>query len=476
MGREIENKGFTSSDFKQFKDRLREETAILMKMFLDEDFAACEKTYGFELESWLVDKKGDPVPRNSDFIKTINNDLVVPELSKYNVELNSKPQLLGGRCFKESHNILNNFWSQYDTCSRDLGVNTMMIGSLPTLRKEMLIPENMSKMDRYEAMNEQIMHLRNDESVRFCIEGRERLELMQKDIMLEAASTSLQVHLQIPPCDAERYYNASLIASPIIAAVCANTPYFLGKDLWDESRIAIFEQALELPGFQNVDNDLVKRVSLGSGYLRKSIFEIFLENLDSFPIVLPVLFDSKPERLEHLHLHNGTIWRWNRPIVDFNKAGEPTLRIEHRVPSSGPTVPDIVANMALFIGLVHYLAEQETAPELLIEFHDLRKGFYTAAKDGLDAEIMWLDGEKIILKELMEQELLPNISTALLKLGIAKEDVAYYIDDIIKNRVATKQTGAMWQRKFIDKYGSDFNKMTRAYLGNQQKGHPVYQW
>jgi hypothetical protein len=46
--------------------------------------------------------------------------------------------------------------------------------------------------------------------------------------------------------------------------------------------------------------------------------------------------------LAELSLHNGTIYRWNRPIYDVVD-GRPHLRVENRVLPAGPTVVDAVA-------------------------------------------------------------------------------------------------------------------------------------
>jgi hypothetical protein len=352
----------------------------------------------------------------------------------------------------------------------------LMIGSLPTLRDDMLTMEYMSSFNRYKALNDQVMHLRGGKDVSLKIEGKESIEINRKDIMLEAATTSLQIHFQSEPEDTAKYYNASIVASAFTAAVCANTPMFYGKELWDETRIPIFEQALDLKGFHNVDNDLVRRVSFGSGYIRNSPFECFLENLDSFPVLLPILYDEGHEWLNHLRLHNGTIWRWNRPIIGINKDGTPNLRTEHRVPAAGPTIVDITANIAFYVGLIEYFANMETPIEKQISFHNARANFYSAAKDGLSAEIIWTDGKSHDLQFLLYQEILPKIKKQFIKMDIDQDDIDYYISDVIEQRIRTGRTGSFWQRSFISTHGHDYQSLVQAYYENQQQGKPVAQW
>src|SRR5262249_38950213 len=155
--------------------------------------------------------------------------------------------------------------------------------------------------------------------------------------------------------------NAAMIASAPMVAVSANSPFLFGKSLWEETRVPVFERAVMTPGFESKNGSLPPRVGFGSGFTQKSLYEIFRENLE-FPILLPLHFSKKKEEFCHVRLQNGTIWRWNRPVIGIDSQSKPHLRVEHRVCPAGPTIADMVANIAFFLGLVHVWASQKTPP------------------------------------------------------------------------------------------------------------------
>jgi hypothetical protein len=293
---------------------------------------------------------------------------------------------------------------------------------------------------------------------------------------LEAAATSMQVHLQMEGEKMVDYYNASLIASAATVAVAANAPFLFGKSLWHDSRIPLFEQAVQVPGFFDVEGHLIQRVGFGSGYLHGSLLELFLENLYEFPVILPMNLRKKPEKLAHLHLHNGTIWRWNRPIVGFNQDGNHHLRIEHRVCSSGPTLVDIVGNVAFYLGLTQALVQENKKLLDQIPFDAAYKNFYQAAQYGFEGQMEWKGKNTIKLETLLKKQWVPMARAGLKDLGIADKDLEYYFEENIIPRIIKRQTGTHWQRKFIKKYGPDFKKLTQEYFQRQERDLPVHQW
>jgi hypothetical protein len=191
--------------------------------------------------------------------------------------------------------------------------------------------------------------------------------------------------------------------------------------------------------------------------------------------MLPMKFEGPLEEMNHVRLHNGTIWRWNRPLIGYEQDGKPHLRIEHRVVSAGPTIIDDIANSALYYGLVTYLASMEEPPELQISFAQARDNFYAAAKQGLSASVTWLQDHKGSIHTLLMEELLPLARLGLQKLDIAPDEIDQYIG-IIKERVRTGQNGAWWQREAVKKYGYDMQQLTEAYVEQQQTGKPVHEW
>jgi gamma-glutamyl:cysteine ligase YbdK (ATP-grasp superfamily) len=295
------------------------------------------------------------------------------------------------------------------------------------------------------------------------------------DVMLESAATSFQLHTQINLNQAARLYNASQILSAPMVALCANSPYLFGKDLWDETRIPLFEQAVATGGYDAAAFGPIRRVTFGSGYVRESLLECFNENRDHYPVLLPVNLDNNTATLPHLRLHNGTIWRWNRPLIGFDEAGNIHLRIEHRVIPSGPSTLDAVANAAFYYGVAIAMVNLPTAPELLLQFDKARDNFYRAAQLGLRAHLHWLDDKSHPVTELLLNILLPMAQEGLDLLGVAASDSKEYLD-IIRQRLETGTNGAVWQRAFVDKHGRDMQALTAAYFQHQHSGLPVHEW
>jgi len=477
MGSEISRTSFSEPDFKRFRENLRKETRLLMDWFSSDVFDSNGDMCGFELEGWLLDETFLPAPRNEEFLRRVNDPLVVPELSKYNFEINADPHPLERGLPGYLDGMLTTLWKTCSAHAEAMGCRVLMTGILPTIQDRMLTLENISSLQRYYALNREILRSRKSRPLNIRIEGnRDLLEVTHNDVMAEAATTSLQIHLQVSPSTAARQYNAAHILSAPIVALAANAPFLFGRELWHETRIPLFEQAVMLPSFCDKNGRVISRVTFGRDYARESLLEVFLENLDGFPVLLPVTYDEEVSSLKHLKLHNGTIWRWNRPLIGVDGSGIPHLRIEHRTPSAGPTVPDVVANVLFFFGAIHYLLEKDPPPEKEISFEEVRKNFYRAAKDGLDAVITWTGGKTCSVKELLLEELLPGAAKALAKKGLDPTDIGYYIGNILERRSSTGRTGSEWQKAFIEKHGPRFGEMTGAYHENQNRQIPVHEW
>jgi len=364
---------------------------------------------------------------------------------------------------------LQSTWNHCHAAAAELDTRLAMIGILPTVSERDLVPAFMSDLQRYRALDEQLRRLRGGTPLQLSLAGRDRLEFSHQDVMLEAATTSFQLHLKVDAQSAGRCYNASKIASAVMVAVAANSPYLFGADLWDETRIPLFEQSVQLS-----DNNATQRVSFGTRYI-DSILDCFEANLKLYPPLLPRLLQEPESLLPHLRLHNGTIWRWNRPLVGFDEQGEPHLRIEHRVLPAGPTVVDSIANAALYFGLVRALVDDLEDPEQRLPFALAKQDFYSAARQGLAARVHWLDGAKGTLAELFQPRLLPLAQQGLARLGIDRSEGDYWLG-IIAERVASGQNGATWQRRWVVARGNNMQRLTEAYLQRQQSGRPVHEW
>ncbi|MBK1720959.1 glutamate--cysteine ligase [Thiocystis violacea] len=470
MGQDIAASHFTERDFSRFSTRLREETRLLEAWLSEGLFDTGEPTAGFELEAWLVAPDATPAPKVEDLLARLDDPLIVPELATFNVEFNGTPRPLKGAVFSKLAQELEATLAHANAAAAGLGSRLAMIGILPTVRPEHLTLEFMTPRERYRALNEQVFALRHERPLTLLIEGRDRLELTWHDVMLEAGATSFQIHLKVGPAEAARVYNAAKIVSGPMVAISANSPYLFGRDLWDETRIPLFEQAVSVGGAV-----LQERVNFGFRYAQRSILETFQSNLDRYPVLLPHLMDDPPEQLPHLRLHNGTIWRWNRPLIGFEPDGRPHLRIEHRVVPAGPSVPDAIANAAFYFGMMRNLARAETPPETQLMFLHAQKGFYTCARDGLDAEIPWLDGRILPVARVLAEDLLPRARQGLLDLGVDPAEVEHWLG-IIAARLSSKRTGARWQRAWVARHGPDMAGLTGAYLAHQASGQPVHAW
>jgi gamma-glutamyl:cysteine ligase YbdK (ATP-grasp superfamily) len=468
MGAEIFFSHFRRDDFHRYERALSREMALLHECFQSRRFSEAAPRIGMELELWLIDETGAPQPRNHDLLNSLDNPEVVPELSQFNVEFNVQPQQLTGGAFSLLEDDLAETVRVSNRTAGKLGLQLLAIGTLPTIQPGDLTLQVISHRSRYRALNEQVLRQRQGRPLRIDISGIEQLSLQHRDVMLEAAATSLQMHLQVPASRAARYYNAAVMASAATVAVSANAPLLFGKRLWAESRIPLFEQAVDLGG-------LYPRVDLGTGYAAQSLEEFFLENRICHPVLLPMQLEEPLEVFPHVRLHNGTIWRWNRPLIGLDEVGIPHLRIEHRVMSAGPSLPDMTANLAFASGLIQTLASQAEPLEQQLPFPCAAENFYQAARDGLSALIRWLDGRQYPIAELIREELLPMAKAGLQQLQIDETDIQRLLQ-IIEQRVAANQTGSHWQLLFLDRHGPDLHLLTREYQARQLSGEPVHTW
>lgn len=474
MGQDIDESRFTRDDFRAFSLRLQEETEELRTRLAEGRVETGPPRVGAEVEAWLVDAAGEPAPINTQLIERLHDGRVVPELSRFNLEFNTRPQALAGKPFSAFEAELDDLAGRVDALARAEQARLALVGILPTLRDSHLNLDTMSPLARYRALNEQVLLLRNRRSIRLEIDGPEPLCVRHEDVMLEAAATSLQVHLQVPPALAARSYNAALAVSAATVALAANAPALFGHLLWDETRIPLFEQAVEVGPLHHGHAGPLARVSFGTGYARDSLYPLFVENRQHYPVLLPIRPEAPARELPHLCLHNGTIWRWNRPLVGVDGAGRTHLRIEHRVMSAGPTAADMAANAALFVGAVHGLLARQEPIESSLRFADAEENFYAAARHGFEARLRWPGGERGV-RDLLVDELLPLARAGLQQAGVEEGEGRHYLG-LIRERVESGVTGAVWQRAWLSRHGRDWHGLVAAYLERQRTGVPVHRW
>lgn len=469
MGQEISEQHFRHEAFRRFQQQLREETQLAVQWIAERHFSERDLVAGLELEMCLVDESGQPAACNDDVIQAVDLPTVVPELSKFNLEFNVDPVSPRGSGIVQLSRSLADTWASCSAKARRLGVSVLSIGILPTLLEKHLVLDNISSLHRYRALNEQVLRLRKGRPAHLDISGTERLVCDHLDVMLEAGTTSLQLHLQVPQSRAADAFNLATVLSAPMVAVSGNSPLLFGNLLWQETRIPLFEQAVAMEGPLN-------RVTFGTGYASNDLASLFQENESIFPVLLPLECQDEPAKLSHLRLHNGTIWRWNRPIVGFDDDGRPHLRIEHRVMPAGPTILDMTAQMGLYYGLmVAYLSDDPLVIEAKLPFIAAWNNFYDSARMGLKAHVLWLDGKKWPISKLILEVLLPVAERGLNRLQVDGELIATWLQ-IISSRVTSGQTGSKWQSDLFVHSGRDCATLVREYRCRQESGEPVHLW
>ena len=307
---------------------------------------------------------------------------MVLELAKFNFEINSTPHPVSGPLLSRLENELSRVWETCEKHAVELQAKVMAIGILPTIRDDVLNMDNMSSLNRYIALNRQVLKLRNGQPLKLKIDGRDSLRVEHNNVMLESVATSLQIHLQVDQAAAVRHYNLSQILSAPMVAAAANSPYLFGKDLWDETRIPTFEQSVSVASFPDPHGNAIGRVTSEPDTANNRSSNRSWKTWTASRCCCRWCTKKTPAWLNHLRLHNGTIWRWTRPLIGLSNDGKPHLRIEHRVPAAGPSLCDTIANVAFFVGMIHYFVDRETPLECEIPFEHAKENFYRAAKEG----------------------------------------------------------------------------------------------
>lgn len=477
MGQETGQSNYTKEQEREFNLCLEKETKWLKQWIKKNQKASGTTSFpccGYEAEGWIINKEGLPSAYSDQLLSDIQDSHITPELSKFNFEINGNPFDVKKSLTSQLESDFQMYWKKVSDAAARNHRGIVFIGTYPDLSLISFGMKDMFPRNRYRAINNRIKELRNGGKTHIQIEGHETWTFKTENIMQEAQTTSLQIHLKVDFSKAKDFYNSSLIASPVMSALCANSPYVWGKELWDESRIPLFEQAIPLKTKQGERE--VSRVGLGAGYVKDCVSELFEQNL-THPVLLPEIKPSSLEKLEHLCLHNGTIWRWNRPIIGIDeKNGEPHFRVEHRVPSTGPTLVDMQANILFFIGLIHFIKNHIKDGELPIDFSQLERDFYNASKLGLEAEIQWIDGKKHKICDLILKKLLSFVKEELKKLSLSCERTDYLINYVIRNRVSGLRNGSSWQKGYVLRHGKQFASLMQRYFEEANKNIPVCDW
>ena len=489
MGRDVPAIAISPADRRVYRAKVRGCLDTLALMLRDWPVETTERRVGLEVELNLVDTQAAPAPRNAEVLQLLSDPAWATELARFNVEVNIPPRPLGGDALAGLEDEVRDVLTRADKACRMAGCRMAMVGILPTLGELDVTGGSMSAVPRFRLLNEQIIAARGEE-IRIVVDGTERLDTVLGTIMGESACTSLQLHLQVSPEAFGNYWNAAQAVAGIQVGLGANSPFLYAKELWRESRVPLFQQATDTRPEELQAQGVRPRVWFGERWIT-SVFDLFEENLRYFPSLLPLMDEDDPvaelesgatPELAELTLHNGTVYRWNRPVYAV-KDGEPHLRVENRVLPSGPTVIDIIANAAFYYGLVSMLAESERPIWTQMSFAAARDNLMEAARHGIDACVYWPGLGEVPLAELTLRRLLP-LAREGLRLWQVDHAQADRMLGVIEQRCLTGRTGATWQTETVHRLqgrnGLDreaaLREMTQRYLALMHAGDPVHTW
>lgn len=464
-----------------------------LKYMLENDWFEKEPIrIGAEQEMVFVDQYYKPAPIAPDILKKLeHHPWITSELSKFNLEINLTPQIFEKNALRkmEEELLTNLSIVQKELDQEDAHI--VLTGILPTLRKYDLSMNNLFPSRRYRTLIAAINAQRaSRQPYELRLRGIDELLVRHDSPLLEACNTSFQVHLQVTPEEYHEYYNiAQLLTGPSIA-ISANSPLLFGRRLWHETRIALFQQSIDTRTIREYMRELSPRVILGSHWMDQSIIELYQEDIARFRVLIgrdhiedswEMIKEGKVPKLSALQLHNGTVYRWNRPCYGISDTGLPHLRIENRVMPSGPTVIDEISNMAFWLGAMIGLKKQYGDIRSRIDFVDIRDNFSKAARYGVDTTFNWFDDQKINATDLFREILIPIAEEGLRIRHIDKKDIDRYLG-VIRARTEKHMTGARWILRSYSQMRSGIEKeiaqtmLTASMIENQKRNQPVHTW
>ncbi|WP_190133432.1 glutamate--cysteine ligase [Streptomyces mashuensis] len=494
MGEKVVSEAFDLADRLRHRDKLKQCLQALERLLAEKRFDRPRNLMGLEIELNLAGPDGMPSMVNAEVLERIASQDFQTELGQFNLEVNIVPHRLSGRVLDQLAEELRAGLSYADRRAMEVGSGIVMIGSLPTLTSDHLVRGNLSTADRYTLLNEQVLAARGEEFT-IDIAGVERLTCTARSIAPEAACTSVQLHLQVTPGRFAAVWNAAQAVAAAQIAVGANSPFLFGRELWRESRPPLFVQSTDTRPPELQHQGVRPRTWFGERWI-SSAQELFEENLRYFPPLLPISHDEDPLRvldgggvpgLHELTLHNGTIYRWNRPVYGIAD-GVPHLRVENRVLPAGPTVTDVMANTAFYYGLVRALAEESRPVWTRLPFAVAAENFDEACRHGIDARLRWprpgrggppvpVDAVRLVLDEL-----LPLAAAGLDAWGVEPADRDHCLG-VIEQRCRRRVNGASWQAATYHRAleaGMDRQQAlaatTRRYCELMRTGEPVHAW
>ncbi|MER7396804.1 glutamate-cysteine ligase family protein [Streptomyces sp. NPDC000151] len=494
MGEKVTAGEIEHDDRQRYRRRLSECLESLARLLDEKRFDRPKNLMGLEIELNLASADGMPRMMNSEVLERIASRDFQTELAQFNLEVNILPHRLSGRVLDQLAEELRTGLAYADRKAREVAARIVMIGILPTLTAADLVSSNLSEADRYTLLNNEMRAARG-EDFEIDIEGVERLTATSPSIAPEAACTSVQLHLQVTPERFAPVWNAAQALTAVQVAIGANSPFLFGRELWRESRPPVFQQSTDTRPPELQTQGVRPRTWFGERWV-ESAHDLFEENVRYFPPLLPKCGEEDPlavlekggvPELSELVLHNGTVYRWNRPVYAVTE-GVPHLRVENRVLPAGPTVTDVIANAAFYYGLVRALADEPRPIWTRLPFAAAAENFDTACRYGIDAALQWPRPGRsggiaqIPAVRLVLQELLPMAAAGLDGWGVAPADRDHYLG-VIEARCRRRVNGASWQATAFHRAlqtGLDREEalaaMTRRYSELMHEGQPVHEW
>lgn len=460
----------------------------LEKMIADNMIEEGVTRIGAEQELCLVDKTLRPAPIADEVLTRLGDDHFTTELSKFNLEINLDPLKFEGDCLSLMEKRLSAYLSVLEDKADELDGQYILVGIVPTIRSSDLDIENMTPRVRYYALNDSILRMRGGPQ-EFRIQGTDELITRNNSVMFESCNTSFQVHYQVGASNFVNAYNCAQAVSGPVLASCTNSPIFLGKRLWRETRVALFSQSTDTRGQVNELRESKSRVVFGDNWIGNNVLDIVREDITIHrPLVISEELEDTAEQLKKgkipalkaLALYNGTIYKWNRACYGVSE-GKPHLRIENRYLPAGPTVVDEIANAAFWVGLMHGLPEVHKNIAEELEFDQAKSNFIKAARIGLASKFRWIGGKNYFAEDLILNELLPVAREGLTRAKIAGQDIDRYLE-IIEERVKTGNTGSQWivdsfhTLKKNESLDASLVATTAGILNRQKKNEPVHLW
>lgn len=486
MGERNIHENTPSEQVRSFTRALLEDLQAIERIIDEGLIETHVRRIGAEQEMFLVDRTMRPALTVLPILERLNHPQFTTELGLFNLETNVNPYHFGGDCLWRIEQELEGLLAQARRAAASAGSRVLLAGILPTMKQKDLTLEAMTPEKRYQELNRTMVEARGGD-FSLLMKGLDELRVKHDNVMFEACNTSFQIHFQVGADEFAKLYNlAQAISAPVLAAA-ANSPVFLQHRLWTETRVALFQQSLDTRSETLYARQARPRVIFGDHWV-DSVLQVFREDISRFRVLITADAEESPlalldrgelPLLKALCLHNGTIYRWNRPCYGITE-GRAHLRIEHRSLPAGPTVIDEMANAAFFFGLMVAMADEYEDITKVMAFDDAKNNFWAAARYGLQARLRWIGRDTVGAGRLILDQLAKKARDGLAMRNVRPRDIDRYIG-VIEKRVESRQTGSQWVIDSLAAMSESrpehrFQALTACMYERQMSGRPVHEW